>query len=102
MGTPGEIIYEYLSTLDSTDHDVIQDTGCVKAGLSWHGIYFTFTVSLVNLIFYQRPHSQILSIDEFYVRIPECLLQKVFHSHMFSCLLKIRKIELSLLYLEDS
>jgi len=31
---PIPIIYEYLSTLDSTDHDVMQDTGCVKAGLS--------------------------------------------------------------------
>ena len=29
----------------------------VKAGLSWHGIYFAFTLSFVNLIFYQRPHS---------------------------------------------
>ena len=54
---PIPIIYEYLSTPDSTDHDVMQDTGCVKAGLSWHGIYFAFTLSFVNLIFYQRPHS---------------------------------------------
>ncbi|MBW1796769.1 MAG: hypothetical protein JRJ38_20535 [Deltaproteobacteria bacterium] len=23
--------YEYLSTLDSTDHDVMQDTGCLPA-----------------------------------------------------------------------
>jgi len=38
--------YEYLSTLDSTDHDVVQDTGCVKPGLSWHGIYFAFTLCL--------------------------------------------------------
>jgi len=116
--------YEYLSTPDSTDHDVMQDTGClpaiaayagilaslrarrwqaglpatcpplpemlafdlpgvpgdgrrvpahklnavsgdgrrarragVKTGLSWHGIYFAFTLFFVNLIFYQRPHS---------------------------------------------
>ena len=48
---------EYLSTLDSTDHYVMQATGCVKAGLSWHGIYFAFTLSFVSLIFYQRPHS---------------------------------------------
>ena len=44
-----------FSTLDSTDHDVMQDTGCVKAGLSWHAIYFPFTLSLVNLFSYQRP-----------------------------------------------
>ncbi len=47
---PIPIIYEYLSTLDSTDHDVMQDTGCVKAGLSWHGIYFVFTLSYVNFL----------------------------------------------------
>ena len=54
---PIPIIYEYLSTRYSTDHDVMQNTGCVKAGLSWHGIYFAFTLSFVNLIFYQCPHS---------------------------------------------
>jgi len=43
-----------LTTLDSTDHDVMQDTGCVKARLSWHAIYFPFTLSLVNLSSYQR------------------------------------------------
>jgi hypothetical protein len=37
--------YEYLSTLDSTDHDVIQDTKSIKWGLSWHGIYFAFMLS---------------------------------------------------------
>jgi hypothetical protein len=43
---PIPIIYEYLSTLDATDHDVMQDTGCVKAGLSWHGIYFDLHLPL--------------------------------------------------------
>ena len=46
---PSLFVDEYLSTLDSTDHDVMQDTGCVKAGLSWHGICFAFTLSFVNL-----------------------------------------------------
>jgi len=49
--------YEYLSTLNSTDHDVMQNTGCVKAGLFRHVIYFAPTLSLVNLIYYQCPHS---------------------------------------------
>ena len=53
---PIPIIYEYLSTLNPTDHDVMQDTRCVKASLSWHGIYFASTLPFVNLIFYQRPH----------------------------------------------
>ena len=34
----------------------MQDTRCVKARLSWHGIYFASALSFVNLIFYQRPH----------------------------------------------
>jgi len=130
-----ELIYEYLSTFDSTDHDVMQDTGClpatcpplpetcpplpnmlafvpgvpgvgrrvpahklnavsgvgrrvpacsarrwqagreaqarragVKAGLSWHGIYFAFTLSFGNLIFYQRspfsPHGLSMSLSD--------------------------------------
>jgi hypothetical protein len=84
---PIPIIYEYLSTLDSADHDVMWVPArhlpaiathasvwavCsarrwqagreaqamragVKAGLSWHAIYFPFTFSFVNLISYQRP-----------------------------------------------
>ena len=31
------IVYEYLPTLYPPDHDVVQDTGRVQAGLSWHG-----------------------------------------------------------------
>jgi hypothetical protein len=50
-------IRKYLSTLDSTDHDVMQDTGCVKAGLSWHGVCFAFPLFLANLIFCQCPVS---------------------------------------------
>jgi len=34
---PVPVVYEYLSALDTPDHDVVQGTGCVQAGLSWHG-----------------------------------------------------------------
>ena len=33
---PVPVVYEYLSTLDTPDHDVLQKTGRVQAGLSWH------------------------------------------------------------------
>ncbi|MCK4391032.1 MAG: hypothetical protein KAV83_12445, partial [Desulfobacterales bacterium] len=38
----------------------------VKAGLSWHGIYFAFTLSFVNLIFYQRPHLQPMILTDLF------------------------------------
>ncbi len=47
--TPGRLIYEYLLTLCPPNHDVMQHTRRVKAGLSWHGVYFPFF--LCQLIF---------------------------------------------------
>jgi len=60
--TTGGLVYEYLSTLYPPNHDVMQDTRCVKAGFSWHGVYFPFSLSLANLFFYQRPPSRHLEI----------------------------------------
>ena len=32
------VVFEDLATLNTPDHDVVQDTGRVKAGLSRHGL----------------------------------------------------------------
>ena len=45
------VVYEYLSTLDSPDHDVVQDTGRVQASLSWHGISLPQSSALCQLTF---------------------------------------------------
>ena len=37
------------------NHDVMQDTWRVMGGFSWHGAYFPFLLSFVNLFFYQPP-----------------------------------------------
>ena len=43
------IVYEYLPTLYPPDHDVVQDTGRVQTGLSWHGISLPQSLALCQL-----------------------------------------------------
>jgi len=56
----GGLIYEYLSTLCPPNHDVMQHTRRVKAGLSRHWVYFPFF--LCQLIFLPAPFFYILSL----------------------------------------
>ena len=53
--TTGGLVYEYLSTLYPPNHDVMQDTRRVKAGFSWHGVYFPFRFPLLTYFFTGLP-----------------------------------------------
>jgi hypothetical protein len=44
-----------IQIIPATFHDVMQDTGCVKAGLSWHGIYFDLRLPLSTYFFTSVP-----------------------------------------------
>ena len=49
------IVSKYLSTFDPPYHNMVQNTWCVYAKLSWHGIVVSYISIFVNLLFYQRP-----------------------------------------------
>jgi len=51
---PIPVVYEDLSTLNTPDHDVVQDTGRVQAGLSRRCSRLHRFSTPVNLLFYQR------------------------------------------------
>ena len=43
------VIYEYLSTLYPTDHDMVQHTGRVQTSLSWHGLIVWPALQILSL-----------------------------------------------------
>jgi len=48
------IVFEYLTTLDSPDDDVMQCTRCVKAGGSQHAVYLPANCKVVMIFIYLR------------------------------------------------
>ena len=46
---PVGIATEYLPSLNPSDHDMVESTGCIDSGLPWHGLPLQLPILLCQL-----------------------------------------------------
>ena len=52
---PVGIIIKNFPTLDSSNNDMLQGTGCIDSGLAWHNSFIPQKPKNIKLYFYGRP-----------------------------------------------